>query len=513
MKRTIWIFGDQLCRNHPGLRAGSRSDDWVLMIETRELGQPTRFHQQKLVLAFSAMRHFADELRADGWRVEYRPLEDSVDETRALREHIERFHPDEIVAMELNNFHDSRRISQLCEDAGIRLNVLPSIQFLVSRDDFAHWASSKDRLLMESHYRRLRREFDILMADDDTPEGGAWNFDPDNRRSLKDWKNDAPGTPAEHPVFASDATTTRVIDTVAKHFAGYPGDARQFSYAVTRQDAREALRRFVAERLTYFGDWQDLMLTGMPRMFHSVISPYLNIGLLLPMECVNAAVQAYRDGHAPIAAVEGFVRQIVGWREFVNGVYWLRMPKYSEVNALDAHRPLPGFFYSGTTDLHCLHTTLSEVIDSAYNHHIQRLMILGNFLLLTGVRPDEALRWFTEMYIDAWDWVMAANVLGMALHADGGFMATKPYAASAGYISKMSNYCKSCRFSPSIKSGEGACPFNLLYWAFYDRHQDRFARNPRTAVMVKSWNKRPAAERRVILREASEFLDRYVAQQ
>jgi deoxyribodipyrimidine photolyase-related protein len=233
----------------------------------------------------------------------------------------------------------------------------------------------------------------------------------------------------------------------------------------------------------------------------------VNLGLLLPMECVAAAVAAYRAGEAPLAAVEGFVRQIVGWREFINGVYWLRMPDYVELNALGAERELPEFFYTGETDLNCLRETITQVVETGYNHHIQRLMILGNFLLLAGVRPREALRWFTEMYVDAHEWVMAANVIGMALHADGGFMASKPYAGAGSYISKMSNYCAGCRFDPKKKDGEGACPFNLLYWNFYDEHQERFVKNPRTAMMVRGWQKRPEATRAKIVREARAFLE------
>jgi len=276
---------------------------------------------------------------------------------------------------------------------------------------------------------------------------------------------------------------------------------------VTRAEALESLASFIRERLPRFGDFQDLMLQDAPTMFHSLISGPLNLGLLNPMECIEAAEKAYRDGTAPLAAVEGFIRQILGWREFVNGVYWLKMPDYLSSNALHANRPLPDFFYTAKTDMQCLSLTISEAIDTSYNHHIQRLMILGNFLLLAGIDPRQSHDWFLEMYIDAHEWVMAANVLGMALHADGGFMATKPYAASAAYISKMSNYCSGCQFDPKKKTGPGACPYNLLYWDFYDRHGKRFASNPRTSMMVSSWNKRPESEKNLIRSEAAAFLE------
>jgi deoxyribodipyrimidine photolyase-related protein len=248
------------------------------------------------------------------------------------------------------------------------------------------------------------------------------------------------------------------------------------------------------------------MLQDSPTMFHSLVAAPINLGLLSPMECVEAALEAYRQGQAPLAAVEGFVRQIIGWREFVNGIYWLKMPDYLSGNSLQATIPLPKFFYSGETEMNCMKCAINEVRDTAYNHHIQRLMILGNFCLIAGINPQEAHNWFLEMYIDAHEWVMAANVLGMALHADGGFMSTKPYAASAAYISKMSNYCSSCQFDPKKKNGPGACPFNLLYWDFYDRHADRFASNPRTSMMVNTWKKRPEREKQVIRQEAELFL-------
>jgi deoxyribodipyrimidine photolyase-related protein len=297
-----------------------------------------------------------------------------------------------------------------------------------------------------------------------------------------------------------------VISEVNRWFPDDVGRAEDCWLPTTRDEALEALRQFVEKRLPLFGDYQDLMLQDSQTMFHSLIAAPLNLGLLLPMECVAAAERAYKSGHAPLAAVEGFVRQIIGWREFVNGVYWLKMPDYLQSNGLGATRNLPAFFYSGETDMNCLRCVIHEVRDTAYNHHIQRLMILGNFLLLAGISPQEAHDWFLEMYIDAHEWVMAANVLGMALHADGGFMATKPYAGSAAYISKMGNYCSGCNFDPNKKSGPSACPFNLLYWDFYNRHADRFASNPRTSMMVSAWRKRPEAERETIRREAAKFL-------
>ncbi len=304
-----------------------------------------------------------------------------------------------------------------------------------------------------------------------------------------------------------DEITREVALELERIYPDAPGKAADFALPVTRLDSLEALREFIETRLAEFGTWQDLMVSEDADLFHSILSPMLNIGLLEPIECALAAEKAFKEGKAPLHAVEGFIRQVIGWREFVNGVYWLKMPEYSSVNGLNATRPLPQFFYSGETLMNCLSTALRETLDRGFNHHIQRLMVLGNFLLMSGVDPQEALRWFNEMYVDAHDWVMAANVLGMALHADGGYMATKPYAASGAYISKMSNYCNACSFSPSIKSGKGACPLNLLYWNFFDTHQDLLIRNPRTAMPVRSWLKRAEAERRRVVAEAQAFLD------
>jgi deoxyribodipyrimidine photolyase-related protein len=368
-------------------------------------------------------------------------------------------------------------------------------------------AQGKKRLLMENFYREMRRRTGLLMESDGKPIGGDWNYDVENRATLRDWTKAGSPRPRALPRPEQDAITRAVATDLEICFPDAPGKAADFALPVTREDSLKWMDHFVEERLPHFGAWQDLMIEGEPDMFHSIISPMLNIGLLDPLECAKAAESAFRKGKAPLPAVEGFIRQIIGWREFVNGVYWLKMPEYAGVNGLEAERPLPSFFYDGETDMNCLRQTLGEVLKGGFNHHIQRLMILGNFLLLAGVRPGEALRWFNEMYIDAHDWVMAANLLGMALHADGGFMATKPYAAGGSYIHKMSNYCEGCPHSPDIKTGPGACPFNLLYWNFYETHRGRFANNPRTAMMVRSWMKRPAEERAAIVTQSKAFLE------
>ena len=459
------------------------------------------------MLLLSAMRHFAAEREAEGWEVEYHRLQDSPDMYSVLSRHCSARKPSEILITQPNNHDERLALNALDRKPDLPLRVIPSGQFLCSQDDFAVLAQGKKRLLMENFYREMRRRTGLLMESDGKPTGGDWNYDAENRGTLNDWKKAGSPLPGALPRPAQDAVTREVSEELEAFFPNVPGKASDFALPVTRAESLKWLHHFITERLPDFGMWQDLMLQGEPDMFHSIISPMLNIGLLDSLECAKAAESAYRKGKVPLPAAEGFIRQIIGWREFVNGVYWLKMPEYEDANGLEAERSLPSFFYDGKTDLNCLHQTLEEVLKGGFNHHIQRLMILGNFLLLAGVKPQEALRWFNEMYIDAHDWVMAANLLGMALHADGGFMATKPYAAGGAYIHKMSNYCKGCSYNPDIKIGPGACPFNFLYWNFYETHRERFANNPRTAMMVRSWMKRSIEERSAIIAQSKVFLD------
>ncbi|MFM8763415.1 MAG: cryptochrome/photolyase family protein, partial [Spartobacteria bacterium] len=458
MKNSILIFGDQLTLQNTALEAGCCGKDVVFMAEARDSGKA---HKIKRVFQFTAMREFAAQLRENGWQVDYRKMDETPSLIEALKDHLKSHRPDALLVMEPNNWSQQEIVNSIAEN-GLAVETTPTCQFVTPREEFFRFAKGKKRLLMEAHYRQARQKSGILMRDDGEPEGGAWNYDAENRKTVRDWKKD--GAPKPPAAMTLNRNPSPVAAQVTKWFPEDVGRAEDCWLPTTRDAALEALRKFIETRLPLFGDYQDLMLQDSPTMFHSLIAAPLNLGLLLPMECVAAAERAYKSGHAPLAAVEGFVRQIIGWREFVNGVYWLKMPDYLKSNGLGATRKLPAFFYSGETDMNCLRCVVNEVRDTAYNHHIQRLMILGNFLLLAGINPQEAHDWFLEMYIDAHEWVMAANVLGMALHADGGFMATKPYAGSAAYISKMGNYCSGCRFDPSKKSGPGACPFNLLYW-------------------------------------------------
>ena len=507
VQRTVWILADQLSVTNAALLSATKGRDRLLFIESRQTFGKLPYHRHRLMLMLSAMRHYAAERKTEGWEVEYHRIADAPDMHSVLVRHCAESKPAEILLTQPNNYDENLALSALQKKLNTPLSVIPSTQFLCSRNDFAELADGKKRLLMENFYREMRRRTGLLIESDGKPTGGDWNYDAENRGTLGDWKKAGSPLPGSLPRPAQDALTREVAEDLASAFPDAPGKDHDFALPVTRGESLAWLDVFITRRLPDFGTWQDLMLEGEADMFHSIISPMLNIGLLDPLECAKAAESAYRKGKVPLPAVEGFIRQIIGWREFVNGVYWLKMPDYQQVNGLKAERPLPAFFYDGMTEMNCLRQTLGEVLKSGFNHHIQRLMILGNFLLLAGVNPQEALRWFNEMYVDAHDWVMAANLLGMALHADGGFMATKPYAAGGAYIQKMSNYCKGCSYSPDIKSGEGACPFNLLYWNFYETHRERFANNPRTAMMVRSWMKRPESERRTIVTQSKAFLD------
>ncbi len=502
--RTVWILGDQLHEDHPGLACADRLTDRVLFIESRERSEQVRYHQLKLVLIFSAMRHRAEALRQQGWTVDYIELTGSF--TEGLRDYVRQHRPQSILVQEPSQYHFRQSLPALSRQIGVPLEVLPTNQFLITESEFRDWAGESKRLLMENHYRRVRRKLRILIEPNGDPTGGSWNFDSANRQTYAAFSKSRTmihPPPGESP----DEITRQVIKGVKKDFPDHPGKADLFLLPVTRKQALNWLSNFVDQRLSHFGPWEDVMAQKEPVLFHSVLSPLLNIGLLTPKECVEAATAAYRSGAAPLASVEGFVRQIIGWREFINGVYWLRMPGYDKLNELNAHRELPAWFYTAETEMNCLRQVLEQVIATGYNHHIQRLMVLGNFFLLAGIEPSLVLRWYTEMYVDAHDWVMAANVIGMILHADGGYMATKPYAAGAGYIKKMSNYCASCRYNPEQRVGPDACPFNYLYWNFYATHEDRFAKNPRVGMMIKTWRNKPEAEKLEIRTQADSFLN------
>ena len=504
---TVWILGDQLSPEHAALAQTNPRKSRVLMVESKTRGSAFRYHKLKLVLVYSAMRHFARDLRHAGWQVDYQLIENTGTFADGLQRHIATHKPAKLVLAEPNSFPETETVLKLGRKLRIPVELVPTKQFLLSREEFRAWASGQKRLVMENHYHRMRDRFGFLMEPDGRPSGGAWNFAPEIRATDKTWKRAGAPRAETPPRDEPDKITREVMQMVDAEFPDNPGDVREFWLPVDRAAALRWLRYFIDERLPNFGVFEDMMAEGEPHLFHSVLSSSLNLGLLMPRECVEAAIDAYKRGAAPINSVEGYVRQVIGWREFINGVYWLRGPEYKELNSLGATRPLPVWFYTGETEMNCLHHVLKQNLRLGWNHHIQRLMVIGNFCLISGINPQEALRWYHEMYVDGYDWVMAPNVLGMSLYADGGFMATKPYAATSTYINRMSNYCEHCRFDPAQKTGSDACPYNYLYWHFIDRHADRFAPNPRMRSMVTGWLRRSDANKEVVRTSAREFLE------
>jgi deoxyribodipyrimidine photolyase-related protein len=498
------VLGDQLTHG-VGALADVAAGDVVLMAEVLAECSYVKHHKKKIVLVLSAMRHFAAALEAPGLRVDYVRLDDPAN-THTLRGEMQRavsrHKPARVVAMEAAEWRLTEDMRHWHELVGCDVEIREDVRFLARKQEFFAWARDRRSLRMEFFYRDMRRRSGLLM-DGDQPTGGQWNFDRENRKSLPP-RMRAP----EVPAFAPDEMTREVMALVDARFADHFGDTAGFALPVTAADAAAAMEDFVAHRLAQFGDWQDAMKTGAPFLFHALISPALNIGLLDPRAICAAAEAAYRAGRAPLNAVEGFVRQILGWREFIRGVYWLNMPDYAKRNALQATRALPWFYWSGETKMNCLHQVVTDTRTYAYAHHIQRLMITGNFALLAGLDPDAVDDWYMVVYADAYQWVEMPNVRGMALFADGGIVGSKPYAASGAYIDRMSDYCKGCAYDVKNAVGERACPFNFLYWDFMARHEKRFAGNQRMAMPLRNLERMDDGKRKAVQANAAAFLKR-----
>ncbi len=498
------ILGDQLTEAISSLDGLDPRHDTVLMAEVRDECTYVRHHKKKIVLVLSAMRHFAARLRERGVSVAYVTLDDP-DNTHSLRGEVlrasARLAPERIVVTEAGEWRLYSDMAGWQEASGIPTEIADDTRFLCSHRHFRSWAGDRRALRMEFFYREMRRQHGVLMEEDE-PAGGRWNFDAENRKRM-------PGAvrAPEAPSFAPDAVTQEVITLVGREFSDHFGDLEGFDLPVTSEQADRALEHFVRERLAGFGDWQDFMRGGDAVLFHALISTSLNTGLLDPLAACRAAESAWRDGSAPLNAVEGFVRQILGWREYVRGIYWLRMPQYGRLNALGATRKLPWFYWSGETQMRCVSEVVRGTRANAYAHHIQRLMVTGNFALLAGLDPDEVDEWYLIVYADAYQWVEMPNVRGMALFADGGVMASKPYAASGAYINRMSDYCSGCAYDVKAATGARACPFNFLYWDFIARHQDRFAANPRMAMPVRTLARMDPARVAAMRAQAASFLD------
>ena len=500
-----FVLGDQLTRSISSLDGLDPANDVVLMVEVAEETTYVRHHKQKIALILSAMRHFADALRAEGVRVDYVRLDDP-DNTGSfggeLLRAVERWRPEAVIVTEPGEWRVLQAMQDWRETLGLAVHIRDDSRFLCSRPAFARWAEGRRQYRMEFFYREMRRSTGLLM-EGDQPAGGQWNFDHDNRKRLP-----AGLAAPKRRRFEADAVTDEVIALVARRFPDHFGDLDGFGWPVTRHEALAALDHFVADALPLFGDYQDAMKTGEAFLFHALLSPALNMGLLTPREVCAAAEDAWKAGHVPLNAAEGFIRQILGWREYVRGIYWLRMPDYADTNALEAGRNLPWFYWSGETDMNCLAQVVDDTRRHAYAHHIQRLMVTGNFALLAGVEPRQLEEWYLAVYADAYDWVELPNTHGMVLFADGGLLASKPYAASGAYIDRMSDYCAGCRYDPAVKSGPDACPFNPLYWNFLIENEGRLSRNPRMAMPYRTLAGMTPARREEIRRDAQAVFER-----
>ena len=518
-RRLIVVLGDQLDADSTVFEGFDPELDWIWMAEVSGEATHVWNSQCRISMFLAAMRHFRDRLRERGWPVAYRQLNvsgsqwsfgDRADlglaegaETLAsqLALTLDRVRPAEVHAVDPGEWRLKDQLQGVARAAGIAWVARPDQHFFSSPEDFAAHARGRKQLRLEFFYRELRQRTGFLM-DGDQPAGGQWNYDAENRESFG---KQGPGFVPAPRRFPPDALTQEVLAMVQERFSSHPGSVTAFDWPLTAAEAQSTLDDFIAHRLPEFGRWQDAMWTGEPWLYHSRLSAVLNLKLLHPRTVLEATENAYRSGRVPLPAAEGFIRQILGWREYVRGVYWHSMPGYLERNALGAHQPLPRFFWTGDTEFNCLRHSLRQTLDLGYAHHIQRLMVTGLFSLLVGVHPKEVHGWYLAVYVDAVEWVELPNTLGMSQYADGGVMASKPYIATGKYIQRMSNYCQGCRFDPAQATGPKACPFTTLYWDFLARHQALLAKNPRMSLQVRNLARIAPEQLAAIGREATEL--------
>ncbi len=510
-QKLILILGDQLSMDSPALATCNKTQDRIAMIEARYESTRIPSHKARTVLFLSAMRHHAKWLRSCDYAVDYVAIDapEAVSFTTALVSLIKQYQPAELLMLEAGEHGVQEEIAVVCEQQRLPLKIVADDHFYCSRTAFANWANNRRTLVMEHFYRWMRKEQQILM-DGKEPTGGRWNFDTENRKGFG---RKGPGMLPARSIFQADIITQKVLADVEAQFPHNPGSADNFCWPVTRNDALATLNDFVVTRLPLFGTYQDAMWDDAQTqdqflLYHSGIAAALNLKLLNPREVIAAVLDAYAAGQAPLNAVEGFIRQILGWREYVRGIYWLEGPTYLELNALNAQAPLPGFYWTGDTEMACLRHVIQQTLRTGYAHHIQRLMVTGLFGLLLGVRPKEMHQWYLSMYIDAVEWVEAPNTLGMSQFADGGIMGSKPYVASGRYIQRMSNHCQHCAFQPDQSVGEKACPFTTLYWDFLMRHQEPFAKHPRSAMQWRMLERLQPQERQAIQSQADQLKQR-----
>ncbi|MGU9850383.1 cryptochrome/photolyase family protein [Pseudomonas koreensis] len=501
-RRLCLVLGDQLSFDLASLQMLNSERDTVLLVEVMEEASHVPHHPQKIALIFSAMRHFAQALRDRGVRVEYVALDDphnSGSVPGELQRWQQRLQAEEVHVTECGDW----RLEQSIKDCGLPVYWHADTRFLCSRAEFSDWAAGKKQLRMEFFYREMRRKSRLLLNGDGTPVGGAWNFDAENRKSLPK------GVKAPYPVrFSNDAITHDVLALVKARFSQHYGALDDFNYPVTHADAQALWEYFLDYGLAGFGDYQDAMASDEPFLFHARISAALNIGLLDLRQLCSDVESAYWAGRIALNAAEGFIRQLIGWREYVRGVYWLKMPDYALGNVFGNDRPLPEFYWTGATQMNCMRQAIGQSLQHAYAHHIQRLMVTGNFALLAGIAPSQICEWYLAIYMDAFDWVELPNTLGMVMHADGGYLGSKPYCASGQYINRMSDYCRGCAYKVSESTADNACPFNALYWHFLMRHGEQLRGNQRMAMMYKNLDRMPPAKQEALWQRGENLLAR-----
>lgn len=501
LRHLVLVLGDQLDLNASALQDFDPAQDMVWMAEVAEESTHVVSSKQRTTVFLSAMRHFAQALQEKGWPLHYSRLDDAHNSgtlAGELSQAIAQHAPQALVMTAPGEWRVLERLRSVAKQYALPLDIRDDTHFFCTVRDFAKHAAGRKQLRLEFFYRELRQKTGFLM-EGKQPVGGQWNFDSSNRGSFgKSGPHNLP-PPAR---FAPDAITQEVMQLVQQRFAHHPGSIDHFGWPVTRAQALQALEAFISHRLPHFGLYQDAMWEGEVWLYHSHLSCALNLKLLHPHEVVSAAQDAWRAGHAPIEAVEGFVRQILGWREYVRGIYWTHMPEYLQRNTQDAQARLPDFYWHGRTDMACLRDAIGMTLQHGYAHHIQRLMVTGLFALLLGVNPKEVHAWYLGVYVDAVEWVELPNTLGMSQYADGGLMASKPYVASGKYIDRMSNHCKGCRFNPAESTGPKACPFTTLYWHYLLQHADTLATNPRMLMQLKNANRLTDEQRQAIAQQA-----------
>lgn len=513
LRHLVLILGDQLNELSSALADFDPQQDAVWMAEVAEESTHVWTHKARIALFLSAMRHFRDSLRARGWTVHYRQLEDRLNTgslATELSATLRQLQPQQLIMVEAGEWRVAQALSAVAHTVKTPLEVRADDHFLCDRAEFSAHAKGRKQLRMEFFYRELRRRHGVLM-DGDQPIGGAWNYDAENRESFG--KNGPPKIP-EPRTFPPDKITQAVFKVVEEKFPQHPGNLKNFDWPVTAEQARQALTDFIQHRLPSFGQFQDAMWTtgqdwfadGAARthtyLYHSRLAAAMNLKLLKPRDVITAAEREFRAGRVSLASAEGFIRQILGWREYVRGVYWHFMPGYQQLNALQATAPLPNFFWTGDTEMRCLRAVIGQTLAFGYAHHIQRLMVTGLFTLLLGVRPQKVHEWYLAVYVDAVEWVELPNTLGMSQFGDGGIMASKPYIATGKYIQRMSNYCQGCRFNPEQATGAAACPFTTLYWDFLMRHEAQLRKNPRMGMQVRNLDRLTPARKKEIQSQA-----------